>query len=80
VAWVPVNELSRRLAYADERRLAKVAHELISLLQAEGPAALPPLPPSAPQIRPQTHSRARTRPSPDEASGEPQTNGCGSGA
>ena len=80
VAWVPVNELPRRLAYADERRLAKVAHELIALLQADGPSALPPLPPSTPQLRPQTHSRTRTRPSPDEASGDPRTNGCGSGA
>ena len=80
VAWVPVTELPRRLAYADERRLAKVAHELISLLQSDGPAALPPLPPSTPQLRPQTHSRTRNRPSPDEASGEPRTNGRGSGA
>lgn len=80
VAWVPVNELPRRLAYADERRLAKVAHELIALLQADGPSALPPLPPSTPQLRPQTHSRTRIRPSPDEASGDPRTNGCGSGA
>ena len=80
VAWVPVNELPRRLAYADERRLAKVAHELIALLQADGPSALPPLPPSTPQLRPQTHSRTRTRPSLDEASGDPRTNGCGSGA
>ena len=80
VAWVPVNELPRRLAYADERRLAKVAHELIALLQTDGPSALPPLPPSTPQLRPQTHSRTRTRPSPDEASGDPRTNGCGSGA
>ena len=80
VAWVPVNELPRRLAYADERRLAKVAHELIALLQADGPSALPPLPPSTPQLRTQTHSRTRTRPSLDEASGDPRTNGCGSGA
>jgi len=80
VAWVPVTELSRRLAYADERRLAKVAHELISLLQSGGPAALPPLPTSTPQLRPQTHSRTRNRPSSDEAAGEPRTNGRGSGA
>ncbi|MBJ7400840.1 NUDIX hydrolase, partial [Mycolicibacterium sp.] len=82
VAWVPITELPRRLAYADERRLAKVAHELIALLQSDGPAALPPLPPTTPQLRPQTHSRASTRkrPSPDEASGEPRTNGRGSGA
>ena len=80
VAWVPVIELPKRLAYPDERRLAKVAHELIALLQSDGPAALPPLPPSTPQLRPQTHSRTRIRPSPDEASGDPRTNGCGSGA
>ena len=59
VAWVPVSELPRRLAYADERRLAKVAHELIDLLQTDGPAALPPLPRSAPRRHPQTHSRTR---------------------
>lgn len=65
VAWVPVTELPARLAYADERRLARVAHELIDRLQNHGPAALPPLPPSAPRRRPQTHSRTR---------------GCGSGS
>ncbi|HPX37043.1 MAG TPA: NUDIX hydrolase [Mycobacterium sp.] len=60
VAWVPVAELPHRLAYADERRLAKVAHELIELLQADGPAALPPLPRTAPRRKPQTHSHARS--------------------
>jgi len=73
VAWVPVAELPDRLAYADERRLAHVAHELLELLQSDGPAALPPLPPSAPRRHPQTHSR--TRPSPDGASGDRRTNG-----
>jgi len=73
VAWVPVAELPDRLAYADERRLAGVAHELLELLQSDGPAALPPLPPSAPRRRPQTHSR--TRPSPDGESGDRRTNG-----
>ncbi|MGB3283686.1 NUDIX hydrolase, partial [Mycolicibacter algericus] len=34
VAWVPVRELPSRLAYADERRLAVVADELIDRLQA----------------------------------------------
>ncbi|MBO0866053.1 MAG: NUDIX hydrolase [Mycobacterium sp.] len=57
VAWVPLPELPARLAYADERRLAEVADELIDKLQTDGPAALPPLPPSAPRRRPQTHSR-----------------------
>ena len=82
VAWVPITELPRRLAYADERRLAKVAYELIALLQSDGPAALPPLPPSTPQLRAQTHSatRARKRPSLDGAAGERRTNGRGSGA
>ncbi len=73
VAWVPVAELPDRLAYADERRLAHVAHELLELLQSDGPAALPPLPPSAPRRHPQTHSR--TRPSPDGASGDRRTKG-----
>jgi 8-oxo-dGTP pyrophosphatase MutT (NUDIX family) len=59
VAWVPIHELPSRLAYADERRLAQVADELIDRLQTDGPAALPPLPPSAPRRRPQTHSRTR---------------------
>ncbi|HWS93692.1 MAG TPA: NUDIX hydrolase [Mycobacterium sp.] len=59
VAWVPMRELLSRLAYADERRLAEVAHELIDKLQSDGPAALPPLPPSSPRRRPQTHSRTR---------------------
>ena len=59
VAWVPVEELPSRLAYADERRLAQVADELIDKLQNDGPSSLPPLPPSSPRRRPQTHSRAR---------------------
>lgn len=69
VAWVPVTELPRRLSYADERRLARVAHDLIALLQNDGPAALPPLPPSTPRLRPQTHSHARSRTSPQAAAG-----------
>src|SRR6201997_1913985 len=59
VAWVPIGELPSRLAYADERRLAQVADELIDKLQSDGPAALPPLPPSSPRRRPQTHSHTR---------------------
>ena len=35
VAWVPLQELPARLAYADERRLAKVADELIGTLRSE---------------------------------------------
>ncbi|AYE98404.1 NUDIX hydrolase [Mycobacterium paragordonae] len=59
VAWVPIRELPSRLAYADERRLAERADELIDKLQNDGEHALPPLPPSAPRRRPQTHSRTR---------------------
>jgi 8-oxo-dGTP pyrophosphatase MutT (NUDIX family) len=66
VAWVPIAELPSRLAYADERRLAEVADELIDKLQTDGPAALPPLPPTSPRRRPQTHSRTRNR-RPDES-------------
>jgi 8-oxo-dGTP pyrophosphatase MutT (NUDIX family) len=61
VAWVPIPELPSRLAYADERKLAEVADELIDKLQSDGEAALPPLPPSTPRRRPQTHSRTRIR-------------------
>ncbi|MGO9254017.1 MAG: NUDIX hydrolase [Mycobacterium sp.] len=59
VAWVPMRELPSRLAYADERKLAQVADELIDKLQSAGPAALPALPPSSPRRHPQTHSRTR---------------------
>ncbi|WIM86677.1 NUDIX hydrolase [Candidatus Mycobacterium wuenschmannii] len=61
VAWVPIPELPSRLAYADERKLAEVADELIDKLQSDGESALPPLPPSTPRRRPQTHSRTRIR-------------------
>jgi 8-oxo-dGTP pyrophosphatase MutT (NUDIX family) len=83
VAWVPVTELPARLAYADERRLAQVAHELIERLQNHGPAGLPPLPTSVPRRRPQTHSRTRNRPARDGSSDvaprrtDPRANGCG---
>ena len=71
VAWVPIRELPSRLAYADERRLAQVADELIDKLQSDGPAALPPLPPSSPRRRPQTHSRTRhsDKPAPGRKNG-----------
>lgn len=59
VAWVPMRDLASKLAYADERRLARVADELIDKLQSDGPAALPPLPQTSPRRRPQTHSHTR---------------------
>ena len=80
VAWVPLKELPSRLAYADERRLAEVAGELIDKLHSDGESALPPLPNSAPRRRPQTHSHTRRRP---DGSSQHQpgrrTNGCGQG-
>ncbi|MBN3457548.1 NUDIX hydrolase [Mycolicibacterium mageritense DSM 44476 = CIP 104973] len=81
VAWVPLHELPSRLAYADERRLAEVADELIDKLHADGPGALPPLPRSAPRRRPQTHSHARNHRRDDSAQPQPRrrTNGCGQG-
>ncbi len=81
VAWVPLKELPSRLAYADERRLAEVAGELIDKLHTDGPAALPPLPTTAPRRRPQTHSHPRNRRRDDSTpptSGR-RTNGCGQG-
>jgi 8-oxo-dGTP pyrophosphatase MutT (NUDIX family) len=77
VAWVPVKDLPSRLAYADERRLAEVAGELIDKLHADGPAALPPLPQTSPRRRAQTHSHTRNR-RPDEQPSR-RTNGCGQG-
>ncbi|MDV3123404.1 NUDIX hydrolase [Mycobacterium sp. 21AC1] len=81
VAWVPLRELPSRLAYADERRLAEVAGELIDKLHTEGPASLPPLPRSAPRRRAQTHSHTRNHRRDDTASPQPprRTNGCGQG-
>ncbi|MGA5462533.1 NUDIX hydrolase [Mycobacterium sp. NPDC050041] len=81
VAWVPLKELPSRLAYADERRLAEVAGELIDKLHADGPSSLPPLPHSSPRRRPQTHSHTRNRrrdESSPPTSGR-RTNGCGQG-
>jgi hypothetical protein len=75
VAWVPMRELPSRLAYADERRLAEVAGELIQTLHTHGPAALPPLPHSTPWRRRQTHSRTRRRRSEEPDAG--RTNGHG---
>jgi 8-oxo-dGTP pyrophosphatase MutT (NUDIX family) len=75
VAWVPLAELPSRLAYADERRLAQVAGELIQTLHTHGPGALPPLPHSSPWRRRQTHSRTHRRRSDEPGSG--RTNGHG---
>jgi hypothetical protein len=77
VAWVPLRELPSRLAYADERRLAEVAGELIDKLHADGPASLPPLPRTSPRRHAQTHSHTRNR-RPDEQPSR-RTNGCGQG-
>jgi 8-oxo-dGTP pyrophosphatase MutT (NUDIX family) len=75
VAWVPLEELASRLAYADERRLAEVAGELIETLHEHGAEALPPLPHSTPWRRRQTHSRTHRRRSDESGSG--RTNGHG---
>jgi 8-oxo-dGTP pyrophosphatase MutT (NUDIX family) len=75
VAWVPLDELPSRLAYADERRLAEVADKLIHTLHTHGAAALPPLPHSTPWRRRQTHSATRRRPRGESGSG--RANGHG---
>ena len=81
VAWVPLRDLPARLAYADERRLAEVADELIDKLHAGGPSALPPLPtvlaaaaPPDALAHPQPSSR-RLRPTQPGR----RANGCGQG-
>jgi 8-oxo-dGTP pyrophosphatase MutT (NUDIX family) len=80
VAWVPLGELPSRLAYADERRLAEVAGELIDTLHNHGPSALPPLPHSSPRRRAQTHSHTHNRRPDEPPSGMPgRTNGRGPG-
>ena len=81
VAWVPLRELPSRLAYADERKLAEVADELIDKLHSDGPGALPPLPRTTPRRRGQTHSHTRQRRPDSSAQPQPgrRTNGCGQG-
>ncbi|MCP9274923.1 NUDIX hydrolase [Mycolicibacterium arenosum] len=81
VAWVPLADLPSRLAYADERKLAEVAGELIDKLHEGGPSALPPLPHSSPRRRPQTHSHTRNRRPDDSTQPQPgrRANGCGQG-
>lgn len=39
VAWIPVSELIEHLAYADERKLARIAHDLLPELAREEKAA-----------------------------------------
>ena len=51
--------LSSWLSHPNGRQLAQVAMQLVETLRTHGPAALPPLPPSAPRRPPQTHSIAR---------------------
>lgn len=75
VAWVPIPELPSRLAYADERRLARIADELIHKLRTGGATALPPLPPTAPWRRPQTHSRTPSSRPGDQAPGRDNGHG-----
>jgi 8-oxo-dGTP pyrophosphatase MutT (NUDIX family) len=81
VAWVPLKELPARLAYADERRLAEVAGELIDKLHTDGPASLPPLPQTSPRRRAQTHSHTRNGRPDESTQHQPgrRTNGCGQG-
>ncbi|MET0450936.1 MAG: NUDIX hydrolase [Mycobacterium sp.] len=81
VAWVPLLDLPARLAYADERKLAQVAGELIDKLQTDGPGSLPPLPRTSPRRRPQTHSHTRNRRTDESAQPQPgrRANGCGQG-
>jgi 8-oxo-dGTP pyrophosphatase MutT (NUDIX family) len=79
VAWVPLVDLPSRLAYADERKLAEVAGELIDKLHADGPGSLPPLPHSAPRRRPQTHSHTRNRRGDEQPQPGRRANGCGQG-
>ncbi|WP_420716153.1 NUDIX hydrolase [Mycobacterium sp. 94-17] len=67
VAWVPLEALSSRLAFADERRLAELAVQLTQTLRNHGPAALPAMPRIAPRRFPQRHSisvRAGNQPKP----------------
>lgn len=46
VAWVPLSELQSRLAYADERKLAAIAHRLIEDMNR--PDSQTPSPPKTP--------------------------------
>ncbi len=39
VAWVPLSELESKLAYADERKLAELAGQLIDRMDSENPSA-----------------------------------------
>ena len=61
VAWVPVGELPSRLAYADERKLAEVADELIDKLHNDGPVGPAA---AAPQLTAPAGSNALPHPQP----------------
>ena len=39
VSWIPVSELIEHLAYADERKLARIAHDLLPDLARKEAAA-----------------------------------------
>ena len=81
VAWVPLGSCRRGWPTPTNVGWPRSPASLIDRLHADGPAALPPLPPTSPRRRPETHSHTRNR-RPDE-SAQPQpgrrTNGCGPG-
>ena len=76
MAWVPIGELPSRLAYADERKLAEVADELIDKLHTDGPgraAAAAAQHTAAPAADPLAHpqpSRRRRPPRRKNGSGQ----------
>jgi 8-oxo-dGTP pyrophosphatase MutT (NUDIX family) len=60
VAWVPLTELGSRLAYADERRLAHAASELLGKM-ADGPYAAAPARGPRAKHRPRQDRKSRDR-------------------
>ena len=81
VAWVPLRELPSRLAYADERKLAEVADELIDKLHTDGPSRAAA---AAPQLTAPAGPDALAHPQPPSRRSRPaqpgrRTNGCGQG-
>ena len=81
VAWVPLRELPSRLAYADERKLAEVAGELIDKLHDRrarlAAAAAPQL--AAPPRRRRTRTPATVDPTTPAPQPGRRANGCGQG-